>query len=548
MLCLGLLLMLPAGCGNGGSNSGTGIETGTDSHKAADSMTDMASETETDEDTTTETPSSRRTDSNTYAESGTGPATDADTGIQWPPQGDVEGLYLCAWSGNPQTYQERGIEHLVVRDVLNTVWSNNLNDIEGHVARTTAQPAGHRCMATTSIDRKMFKYDDPTRYRYQDFCIDPETGLETEFPCPWWDKGLTTAKGQMEEFIQRFHVAGGDLDVFQLDTEMYFEWRPNYLCRGGTKEPYQFDGRKWIEAIQDDPRWTEPDRYGYVLRDVVGTDDLYEDFCGDNYNWDVSHKWDWIVVRQRMIDYVNEAFYEPIAQFYPNVQGSNWDARYYSDEYPVPRDWPPNPTAYTVGFHFATHQMPVGLYTYRDYQHRNDYLSRAYPGLLPFNTLLVNYNNLISTRLSKPSVPVSAWLEYADPAWTQPDVGFEIWKENTFHALLGGLSASNISTLTAGMNAVATSFILIRIAQAPLLYQTHPRTAKQGVRPSATISSWNKRSPRRHNSSASTFSGSRSTNTTPATTTVISCPACGLGTTRFGGSRYKSRRANPSKT
>ncbi|WP_103019786.1 carbohydrate binding domain-containing protein [Salinibacter altiplanensis] len=124
----------------------------------------------------------------------------------------------------------------------------------------------------------------------------------SKWQSPWFTHAATQMNGWMQDFLNGFTDAGGDLDGVVLDVEIHV---------GANK------------AIKHDPRWDDPEfgRNGESLKEILApmTIDDVIDQQGSNPKWDAE------ISKAQLAVALNEAIFDPLTNEFPNARGSNYE-------------------------------------------------------------------------------------------------------------------------------------------------------------------------------------------------------------------------------
>lgn len=291
--------------------------------------------------------------------------------------------YALSWDGSP-------------KDNLIPMYQLRLNDAPSKaIAFTDQQPSGFK----TIIDRSRFQGINTNE---SDRCQDPLS--LSDYDCVWWDNGVEDVKNKYDSFLSQYQQQGGDLDYWILDTETLLS---NWAIGSNLNDPGQL--ARW-RAIQNDPRnvtlFNELRSIGpFQGEDLIGT--VYNwSKGGDNYLiWNA-------LMQKRTADYYNQATYDKVRQYYPEVKSSNYGFNHWSQDYHVPEMNGHRQYLYTSGSHAGTHQTEEGMYGELG-QITNP--NRLIPGFTyektPFNAFRYEVNRMRSMQLSS-SIEVQPWVSW----------------------------------------------------------------------------------------------------------------------------------------
>ena len=266
---------------------------------------------------------------------------------------------------------------------------------ERAIRETNSQPVGHRVI----IDRISYSGINANP---ADKCQDPVS--KNYYDCIWWDSGINSTKEKYEDFLAPFNASGGKLDYWVLDTET---WLSNWAIGSNKNDLSQKE--RW-RAIQNDPRnatlFAELNALGFTGQDLIGT--VYNwSKGGDNYLiWNS-------LMGNKVADYYNEATYDVIKKYYPNVEMLNYGLGYRSQEYQVPDLNGHKQYKYGPGNNVGTDQTQDGLYgRLGQITNRNRLINGFTYNATAFNAFRYEVNRMRSMLLSNQSVPISPWISH----------------------------------------------------------------------------------------------------------------------------------------
>ena len=142
----------------------------------------------------------------------------------------------------------------------------------------------------------------------------------------YMDRGVKELKAWLVQFLAEYKKIGGQLDGFMLDVEIV-EMGSYYLWRDAQKNP------KLYSEIVNDPRYATEVRpllveRGFRFWEPVGeyTPEIYcishdsgEQYAAERAIWDR-------VMRNRLATYLNQAVCEPLWQYYPDANVSDYQS------------------------------------------------------------------------------------------------------------------------------------------------------------------------------------------------------------------------------
>jgi len=278
---------------------------------------------------------------------------------------------------------------------------------------TDKMPEGHRVMFFWHIETDLTEHPD-------DRCRDAQGNL-TEFQGIWLDNGIARIRERVERFFSAYKRVGGELDVLVLDYE------------GGLSNWHIGDNLARWKAIENDPRFPEiADKLGFS--DLTTVCEWWKQQGDARLNY---LRWNALMM-QRVAEALNQAIYEPLRRYYPNVKVSNYGYCYYSSELGVPDLNGHKYYLFGHGAHVGTHQAPVLYACIGQLEHNPPEGLTAYPKT-PFNAFRLSLNDMRCAAGSS-DVPLYPWLAYR--GWSESGVGNnDLYQELIFHAGLCGADA-----------------------------------------------------------------------------------------------------------
>ena len=291
---------------------------------------------------------------------------------------------------------------------------------------TGLMPAGHRVIGSWDLHRALDEHA-------QDKCKNSTESL-TSYSCPWWDNGLVNVRQTFDQLFNSYKNAGGNIDVFVLDYEQ--------ICT-----------ENW--CMGQFPNQQELANYTAIYNDSR-SNSLFQQLGFSN----VTLVWDWLhsnvpyyIIWNRLLKdtaagYVNDATYESIKAYYPNLKGSDWGYRYRDTKYYLP-DFNGHNASYCAtglycnkGKHVGTHQSPAPL------------INGFGPGIenlkldgqnrytrTPFNMFRYAVNEMRVSRLSS-NVPLAPWFPSRSWPGDIPSYKYlslnDLYQETIVHTQLTG--------------------------------------------------------------------------------------------------------------
>ena len=292
------------------------------------------------------------------------------------------------------------------------------------VKATQAMPQGHRVLFSWDIHRSM-SFQNNGDFLYAEngdvAGCNNEHGFRP-YRSLWWDKGVDRVRQFFTEFFTFYREAGGELDVFVLDFEQGFSY---WHLLDLVEKNYPCGLDHYLDAIQNDSRFSE-------IKDAVAIEDLksiklwFEN--EDHLKWS-AFTW------AHLARYINSAIYQPLKEYYPNAELSNYGYYYQSSELDFPDIHGTNTHRYTDGIHVGTHQSRE-IYGWMNLP-SGTLLEGIEYSTTPFNAFRFALNKLRAMLLSSP-VPVSPWVAYKGFSNSHLKDN-DFYQELIFHMLLSGI-------------------------------------------------------------------------------------------------------------
>ena len=306
--------------------------------------------------------------------------------------------------------------------------SSDADNLEDFVARavehTERMPVGHRVLFSWDIHRMMMSKDNGDFLYSTNGDVagcNSEDGF-TPYRSVWLDNGVEKVRQFFAEFFRLYSEAGGHLDVFVLDYEQGFSY---WHLLDLVEKNYSCGIDHYLDAIQNDSRFAD-------LKEVVPIEDLksmtlwYEN--DDHLKW-LSYVW------PHLANYIDNALYQPLKMYYPDVEFSNYGYYYQQAEFDFPDIYGSDKQKYTKGIHVGTHQSRE-LYGWMNLP-TGTALDGVEYAKTPFNALRFAVNKLRAMLLSS-TMPVSPWVAYK--GFDQSHLhNNDYYQELIFHTLLSGV-------------------------------------------------------------------------------------------------------------
>jgi cytochrome c553/chitodextrinase len=198
--------------------------------------------------------------------------------------------------------------------------------VQAALDATTLMPPGRRAIlnvdldflaianagvATTSADSKTMQVMTANG------SLLPEHGI-------WLEQGVATVRQRVSDFFRLYRQAGGELDLVALD------YRGLSLTAADLQAVAEASGSlpDYLAAIEADPRFAE-------VKAQLGFGNLLSLYAGDTRAAKRQQRWN-AVMKQRMAAYLQQAFYQPLAAVFPQVQVTARDYYRQTADFSVP--------------------------------------------------------------------------------------------------------------------------------------------------------------------------------------------------------------------
>jgi len=299
--------------------------------------------------------------------------------------------------------------------IMQFLWlPNSTSDatIQQDVQYTNAMPAGHRVIF---IDHATYRYLNKDS---RDNCIDPSTSNLTKWRSIWWDHGVQTSKNRINAIFQKYAAAGGKADYIVLDSEYFL----NNWALQVHSDVYS------LSAIQSDPRFQK-------LVPQLGFSNLstINNTTGSNnyYIWNN-------LMKVRTAKYIDEAVYNVVKNYFPNVRGVDYKYCNYNQNYQMIEKNGHNMDYYGNGAVVGTDQ------NWNLYGEFGSVRNKKLDGVnlytnTPFNSFRLEVNKMRAMKLASNN-PVSPWIgaySYGSSNYS-PISRTDYYKEMVMHVLLTG--------------------------------------------------------------------------------------------------------------
>ena len=138
--------------------------------------------------------------------------------------------------------------------------------------------------------------------------VDTNTGSLLPDQGIWLDQGIDIVKQRVTDFFQKYHDAGGELDVVSLN------YSGLTLSAAAIKITGEQTGslQNYLQAIEDDARFA-------TIANTLGFSDLHAMYDGSTQATSKQKQWN-AVMKDRIAVYLNNAFYQPIADIFPTTR------------------------------------------------------------------------------------------------------------------------------------------------------------------------------------------------------------------------------------
>ena len=292
------------------------------------------------------------------------------------------------------------------------------------VKATQSMPQGHRVLFSWDIHRSI-SFQNNGDFLYTEngevAGCNNENGFRP-YRSFWWDNGVAQVSQYFTDFFRLYSEAGGKLDVFVLDFEQGFSY---WHLLDLVEKNYPCGLDHYLDAIQNDSRFSQ-------VKDAIGIDDLksiklwYEN--EDHLKWS-AFAW------AHLAKYIDRAIYQPLRDYFPDAEFSNYGYYYQSTEFNFPDIYGTNKHRYTQGIHVGTHQSRE-IYGWMNLP-AGTVLEGIEYAVTPFNAFRFAVNKLRAMLLSS-AVPVSPWVAYKGFSYSHLNNN-DFYQELIFHILLSGI-------------------------------------------------------------------------------------------------------------
>lgn len=316
--------------------------------------------------------------------------------------------YAYAWAATDGTLN--GPVDPSMSNILPMVWLTN-NPISTAVQMLNSRPAGHRIMFLTESQYRNINTDT------SDNCIDPTTGALTQYRSIWWDHGVASSKIHTNDLFNQFYSQGGNVDMLVLDTEQELNnWNISSTA-----------GYSWT-AIQNDPRMQK------IFPELGFTDLSTVSNWGPDNHYLIWNN----LMMGRTANYIDQAVYNVLKSYYPNVKGCDYKYYNYSKQFPF-YDQNGNEISYTGNGAVVGTNQTFALYGEFGNVRQLKLNGQTTFDPSAFNDFLFTVNQMRSMKLSSNN-PVSPWIapRSKGSATYVPFVNTDYWQEMVFHVLLTG--------------------------------------------------------------------------------------------------------------
>jgi hypothetical protein len=196
-------------------------------------------------------------------------------------------------------YSRINLQDLSTDEAIDLAVSNTL-------VATQLMPQGKKAMLNLDLDflriaqSSVIVSDDE-----KPLIVDTDAGKSLPDQGIWLDQGIDIVKQRVTNFFQKYHDAGGELDVVSL----------NYSGLKLSAAEIKITGEQtgslndYLQAIEDDARFT-------AIASTLGFSDLHAMYDNSTQATSKQTQWD-AVMKDRIAAYLNSAFYQPIASHFP---------------------------------------------------------------------------------------------------------------------------------------------------------------------------------------------------------------------------------------
>lgn len=266
-----------------------------------------------------------------------------------------------------------------IPDVVPFIWINkkSIKNLDNIVARLKKRAPGKRILFLQNGI-------------LQELWTTPKDKLSDGRNSIWWDNGTSKLEKKIENLFRYLYQNKAIVDLVILDIETGFS---NWHLNPRNKK----SGKNYFKALASDNR----------------INSVFDSLSFKNLNriekWVNSTQYlEWnAFMTDRKNEYINQAIFAPITQFYPNVKVSNYGSFYWNKEYKVPEYNGHRIYLYGDGGHVGTHQSQEFYGRLGQVVNKRNLINGAKKS--PFFALVYELNKAKSMKLSS-EIPIHAWI------------------------------------------------------------------------------------------------------------------------------------------
>jgi hypothetical protein len=156
------------------------------------------------------------------------------------------------------------------------------------------------------------------------------TGKDSNFSGIWWDNGVQTTLSRFKLFFEAYSALGGKCDRFVIDAET---WLNNWVLIDNPGPP-PFCHQQRARAIANDPRWPDVEPLlvaaGFQMppppQRTSDPDWLFNAIRAPSSQYHIFNN----VMLNFTASYFNQALFDPLRQYFPSSDLSNYDYMIYN--------------------------------------------------------------------------------------------------------------------------------------------------------------------------------------------------------------------------
>jgi len=199
-------------------------------------------------------------------------------------------------------YSTINLQDLSTDEAIDLAVSNTL-------AATQLMPQDKKAILNLDLDfLQMTQSSVIVRDDEKPLMIATDTGQSLPDQGIWLDQGIDSVKQRVTLFFQKYHDAGGELDVVSLNYSGLTLSATDIKTTGEQTGSLQ----DYLQAIEDDARFAD-------IANTLGFSDLQAMYDGSTQATSKQTQWN-AVMKDRIAVYLNNAFYQPIASIFPSAR------------------------------------------------------------------------------------------------------------------------------------------------------------------------------------------------------------------------------------